>query len=44
MEELGGGGHLTNAAAQLTGISLEEAKEQLLHVLEQLNEKGETTE
>ena len=44
MEELGGGGHLTNAAAQLTGVSLEEAKEQLLHVLEQLNEKGETTE
>lgn len=29
MESLNGGGHLTNAATQLTGISIEEAEEQL---------------
>ena len=29
MEALGGGGHLTNAATQLSGISLDEAEEQL---------------
>lgn len=29
MESLGGGGHLTNAATQLTGISLDEAERQL---------------
>lgn len=35
MEKLGGGGHQTMAAAQLTGVSLKEAKEQLMKVLEE---------
>lgn len=35
MEELGGGGHQTMAAAQLVGVSLKEAKEQLMKVLEE---------
>jgi c-di-AMP phosphodiesterase-like protein len=34
MEEMGGGGHQTMAAAQLVGVSLQEAKEHLLQVLE----------
>ncbi len=33
MEKLGGGGHQTMAAAQLVGVSLDEAKEQLISVL-----------
>ena len=35
MEKLGGGGHQTMAAAQLTGVSLTEAKDQLMKVLEE---------
>lgn len=35
MEKLGGGGHQTMAAAQLVGVSLKEAKEQLMKVLEE---------
>lgn len=35
MEKLGGGGHQTMAAAQLVGVSLQEAKEQLMKVLEE---------
>ena len=35
MEKLGGGGHQTMAAAQLVGVSLREAKEQLMAVLEE---------
>lgn len=35
MEKLGGGGHQTMAAAQLVGVSLKEAKEQLIKVLEE---------
>ncbi len=35
MEKLGGGGHQTMAAAQLTGVTLKEAKEQLLKVLKE---------
>ncbi len=34
METLGGGGHQTMAATQLKGVTLEEAKEQLIEVLE----------
>ena len=34
MEALGGGGHQTMAATQLKGVTLEEAKEQLIEVLE----------
>ena len=33
MEKLGGGGHQTMAAAQLTGVTLDEAKQQLIKVL-----------
>lgn len=33
MEELGGGGHQTMAAAQLVGVSLDEAKEKLIRVI-----------
>ncbi len=29
MEMLNGGGHLTNAATQLTGVTIEEAEQQL---------------
>ena len=33
MEELGGGGHLSMAGAQLKGLSLEEAKEKVLQAI-----------
>ena len=33
MEELGGGGHLSMAGAQLKGVSLEEAKEMVLKAI-----------
>ncbi|MBG9981314.1 DHH family phosphoesterase [Facklamia sp. DSM 111018] len=39
MESLGGGGHLSNAATQLSDISIEEAKQQLLEVINQKEEK-----
>ena len=39
MEELGGGGHQTMAATQITGVTLQEAKERLLQVLEAYEEK-----
>ena len=35
MEKLGGGGHQTMAAAQLTGVSLQEAKEKLIKALDE---------
>jgi c-di-AMP phosphodiesterase-like protein len=35
MENLGGGGHFTNAAVQLSGVTVAEAKEQLLKVIHQ---------
>lgn len=41
MEELGGGGHFNNAAAQLNNITLEEAKEKLLNVLKKDERVGE---
>lgn len=34
MEQLGGGGHLSNAATQLTNISIEEVKEQLKNAIQ----------
>lgn len=40
MEELGGGGHLTNAACQLEVESVEQAVEQLKEVLNQTEERG----
>ena len=40
MEKLGGGGHLTNAAAQLKDISIEEAILQLHQVITE-SDKGE---
>ncbi|MGA8942283.1 MAG: DHH family phosphoesterase [Thermoactinomyces sp.] len=40
MEELGGGGHLTNAACQLENKSLAEAKKLLLNVLHDTLESG----
>ena len=36
MEALGGGGHQTMAATQMKGVSLQEAKEQLIAVLKEL--------
>jgi cyclic-di-AMP phosphodiesterase len=43
MEELGGGGHLTNAATQMEDTAITEARERLLQVLkEQFEEGGET--
>ena len=35
MEALGGGGHLTDAAVQLKGVTLAEARERLLKTLEE---------
>ena len=35
MEKLGGGGHQTMAAAQLVGVTLQEAKEKLIEVLDE---------
>ncbi|MEG1363297.1 MAG: DHH family phosphoesterase, partial [Clostridia bacterium] len=39
MEKLGGGGHLTFAGAQLTDVTLEEAKQKLLDVIKEYIEK-----
>ncbi|MBM7645512.1 c-di-AMP phosphodiesterase-like protein [Scopulibacillus daqui] len=41
MENLGGGGHLTNAATQFEDISLEEAKEKLKSTINEYIEGGE---
>ena len=41
MEKLGGGGHRTIAGAQLTGVTLEEAKQRVREVLDEMTEKGE---
>lgn len=38
MERLGGGGHQTMAASQLVGVSLEEAKQQLIEVINEFVE------
>jgi len=39
LEKLGGGGHLTVAGAQLFGVSVEEAKKQLLQAIEEYYEE-----
>lgn len=44
MEQLGGGGHMTNAAVQLEGVTIDEAKQALLTVLEELEGKEEDDE
>ena len=42
MENLGGGGHFTNAAVQLSNVTVAEVKEQLLDVIRQnINEMYE---
>ena len=41
MEEFGGGGHGTVAGAQLTGVTLSEAKQQIRDVLSKMREEGE---
>lgn len=44
MEQLGGGGHMTNAATQMTEETLDEAKQQLLSALGSTEKKGEMEE
>lgn len=41
MEQLNGGGHLTNAATQLDGATIEEAYEQLIYFIDQSVEGGD---
>ena len=38
MEALGGGGHLSNAATQITGKTLAEVKDQLIQVIKEREE------
>jgi c-di-AMP phosphodiesterase-like protein len=38
MESLQGGGHLTNAATQLTGLTLEETEAQLMKAIDEYYE------
>ncbi len=45
MEKLGGGGHQTMAASQLSGVSIQEAEEKLINVLKEFlteNEQGKS--
>ena len=39
LEKLGGGGHLTFAGAQMAGVTVEEAKEKLLNIIEEYSIK-----
>jgi len=41
MEKLGGGGHRTIAGAQLAGVSIEEARNQVKAVIKEMLEKGD---
>ena len=41
MEKLGGGGHRTIAGAQLSGISMEEAKDRVKAVIDEMLQKGD---
>ena len=41
MEALGGGGHFNNSATQITGITINEAKERLINVLKEQETTGE---
>ena len=43
MERLGGGGHRTVAGAQLPGASIEEAREKVKQVIQEMIEKGEVS-
>ena len=43
MERLGGGGHRTVAGAQLKGATVEEAKEKVKKVIQEMIEKGEVS-
>lgn len=40
MEKLGGGGHLSNAATQIEGVSVDEAKKQLLQAIDEYLEEN----
>jgi c-di-AMP phosphodiesterase-like protein len=40
MERMGGGGHMNIAGAQLSGVTVDEAREQLKEVLKQMTEEG----
>jgi cyclic-di-AMP phosphodiesterase len=44
MEQLGGGGHQTVAGAQMKNISIEEAKQQVIHLVGQYMEESEEHE
>ena len=44
MEEMGGGGHLSNAATQIQDVSVSEAREKLLAILKAEKEPQPTTE
>ena len=41
MEQLGGGGHQTMAAAQLKNVTSEEAKKLLIGLIEKMSDEGE---
>ena len=43
MESLEGGGHLTNAATQLNGVSIEDAEQQLLEAIQEYLEGGKSS-
>lgn len=43
MEKLGGGGHRTVAGAQLSGVSVEEAKQRVKAVIDEMLEEGEVS-
>lgn len=40
MEKLGGGGHLSNAATQITGITISEAREKLLAAIDEYEQEN----
>ncbi|RVU71499.1 MULTISPECIES: DHH family phosphoesterase [Lactobacillus] len=41
MEKLGGGGHLSNAATQIKGVTIEEARAQLLKAIDEYEQENE---
>lgn len=41
MEKLGGGGHLSNAATQIKGVTVDEAEQQLLQAIDKYEEENE---
>ena len=41
MEQMGGGGHLSNAATQLSDMSIQEAYQQLIEIIDQSFEGGD---